>query len=313
MSKTVVLYHSADFDGLFCREIARKFLPDAVLIGWDYGDPTPAKELLDGTERLYMLDISIPDLMDHPKLIWIDHHKSAMEKYHPMNGTRWQGDRHAYCIDGVAACRLAWQWFRRECQDYPLNAGPGNRQLPTKEDFTERRVVEPVAVRLAGEYDIWSKHWMKEDPRVELFQHGLRSCPLDRWWPSLLSTDSYGVQVVNELLDAAKIIQYVRDQEYAEVIKQQGFGVEFEGVKFLACNSHELDIRSHLFAAGIEPHHEALLGFTYTGHAKGWRVSMYHIEGKEHIDILSIAKKFYGGGHAGACGFRVKELPFSLC
>ena len=27
--KNTVIYHSADFDGIFCREIARKFLPDA--------------------------------------------------------------------------------------------------------------------------------------------------------------------------------------------------------------------------------------------------------------------------------------------
>lgn len=45
--KTVVIYHRADFDGLFCREIARKFLGDqAEYIGWDYGDakiPWPAE------------------------------------------------------------------------------------------------------------------------------------------------------------------------------------------------------------------------------------------------------------------------------
>ena len=33
--KTTVIHHSADFDGLFCREIARKFLPGAELIGWN--------------------------------------------------------------------------------------------------------------------------------------------------------------------------------------------------------------------------------------------------------------------------------------
>jgi len=37
MKKTTVIYHRADFDGLFCREIARKFLPGAELIGWDGG------------------------------------------------------------------------------------------------------------------------------------------------------------------------------------------------------------------------------------------------------------------------------------
>lgn len=101
--KTVVLYHRSDFDGIFCREIALKFMPHAILIGWDYGDPEPGKDIIDGTERLYILDLSVPSLMDHPNLVWIDHHKSAIEKY--------PADIPGYRIDGVAACRLAWQWF----------------------------------------------------------------------------------------------------------------------------------------------------------------------------------------------------------
>ena len=57
MNKTTVIYHSADFDGIFCREIARKFLPDAELIGWNYGEQEP---VVTGRETLYMLDISSP-------------------------------------------------------------------------------------------------------------------------------------------------------------------------------------------------------------------------------------------------------------
>ena len=41
-TKITVIYHSADYDGIFCREIAHKFLPDAELIGWNFGDvPLP--------------------------------------------------------------------------------------------------------------------------------------------------------------------------------------------------------------------------------------------------------------------------------
>lgn len=47
---TTVIYHSADFDGIFCREIARKFIgnEDVNYIGWNFGDapiPVPAKSL----------------------------------------------------------------------------------------------------------------------------------------------------------------------------------------------------------------------------------------------------------------------------
>ena len=53
--KTTVIHHSADFDGIFCREIARKFLPDAEIIGWDFGDKPLA--IPDG--QIYILDLPV--------------------------------------------------------------------------------------------------------------------------------------------------------------------------------------------------------------------------------------------------------------
>jgi oligoribonuclease NrnB/cAMP/cGMP phosphodiesterase (DHH superfamily) len=112
--KTTVIFHSADFDGLFCREIARKFLPDAELIGWNFGDEkiTPP----DDGSKIYVLDLS-PDCLQNlngwnERIIWIDHHKSSMEK--------WPSSLSGYRIDGVAASRLAWQYFTHP--DSPFNA-----------------------------------------------------------------------------------------------------------------------------------------------------------------------------------------------
>lgn len=303
MNKTTVIHHSSDFDGLFCREIARKFLPDATLIGWDYGDPVPTPDVVSSEDRLYMLDISVDGLMGHPKLIWIDHHKSAMEKFPPQI--------EGYRIDGVAACRLAWQWFSTQEHNAQHQTNEQLQvSLPAKQDFIDRKVIEPLAVRLAGEYDIWDKR----DHRAELFQHGLKSQPLRiHEWRWLLENEcdkSFSDAFVGTLLKQGEVIQFVREQEYAAVIQEQGFDVEFEGLKFLCCCSHELDIRSHLFAAGIKPHHQALLGFTYTGPLKGWRISMYHAPGHEEHDLSKIAVKYGGGGHRGACGMRTKTLPF---
>lgn len=293
--QTIVIHHSADFDGIFCREIARRALGDtATYIGWDYGDPVP--EVPDDAD-LYMLDISIEPLMSHPRLKWIDHHKSAINRWGP-GGTdfSWKGDRHAFCLDGVAACRLAWQWF--------FNFS-SIRQL-SLEDFVERRVEEPRAVRLAGEYDIWDKR----DPLAELFQFGLRSCEPD--FGCLLSTRFEGATYVEKLLEAGRSLQFARTREYEQVIKEQGFTIQWEGLTFLACNSHELDIRSHLFDSGIRPEHDALMGFTWNGVQKAWRFSLYGVPGKPEIDVSAIAIKYGGGGHKQACGFRVTELPFPL-
>lgn len=286
--KTTVIHHSADFDGIFCREIARKFLPpDTELIGWDYGNPVP--KVPEGV-TLYMLDISIDGLMGYPGLIWIDHHKSAIDKF--------PASIPGYRIDGVAACRLAWQYFSSTSRD------PKTFALPQKQDFIDRKVSEPLAVRLAGEYDIWDKR----DPNAELFQHGLRSCDLDEAgaWSALLMDGSSAEIYVQGLLDKGKALQYAKTQENSGIIKAFGFDVEFEGLKFLACNHARFN--SQLFTAGVKPEHDALLGFNWSG--KDWRVSLYHAPGKEHNDLSQIAVKHGGGGHRGACGFRAEKLPF---
>ena len=282
----IVIHHSADFDGIFCREIVRRDLgSSAEYIGWDYGMPEP---VVPPEAILYLLDISVPGLMDHPNLTWIDHHKSAMERYGKRDGSQ---------IDGVAACRIAWQWFFG-----PAEFGP--EQMPAKSDFVERRVREPWAVRLAGEYDIWDRR----DPDAELFQHGLKAQELTpAIWYHLLSFDGM-IGAVGLLLERGRAVQYAKTQENADVITNYGFDVDFEGLRFLACNHPRFN--SFLFTAGLQPHHEALLGFKWDGKLGKWRVSLYHAPGHEHHDLSQIAVKFGGGGHRGACGFELTKLPF---
>ena len=309
MSKSTAIYHSADFDGLFCREIARKFLPGVELVGWNFGDPV-VKVPAEGP--IYVMDLpldavfgvvdglpheSLQQALAQNRVVWIDHHKTAIEWAAKSGLAGVPG----YRLDGVAACRLAWQWLSNMSSD--VESLLGNQ---SKSDFVKRAVDEPMAVRLVGEYDIWDKR----DPRAELFQHGLRSAPLtDGIWEALLIDQLGGLipDIVKQLLDNGESIAYARDQEYREVIQSQGFTVQWDGLCFLCCNSHEQDIRSQLFEAGIKPEHDALLGFTFTG--LDWRVSLYGVPGKPDIDLSAIAKKHGGGGHKQACGFRCTGKP----
>lgn len=310
---TIVIHHSADFDGQFCREIARKFLPGAELVGWNFGDPPITIERV-ANKTIYVMDLPIDrvfgmDFVKNPEskegsdwsgIIWIDHHKTSIAS-HPTNIP-------GYRIDGVAACRLAWQWFTIvDGNTPPVGAEIGipirpAGVLPMIQDFKNREVNEPLAVRLAGEYDIWDKR----DPNAELFQFGLRSRELvPEYWEGLLGERGEGY--TDTLLLAGVPLQYAREVEYRDVIQQQGFDIYFEGLAFLACNSHELDIRSQLFEAGIKPHHDALMGFTFTG--KDWRISLYGVPHKPDIDLSVIAAQFGGGGHKQACGFQALRPP----
>lgn len=284
-----VIYHKSDFDGIFCQEIAKHFLPDANLIGWEYGEPEPVVPL---EHDLWIMDLSVPGLMDHPRLVWIDHHKSAIEKYPATIA--------GYRIDGVAACRLAWQWFTHDIARHVMS---DPSYLPLKGEFVRREVSEPLAVRLAGEYDVWDKR----DSDADLFQHGLRSQELtDSVWRSLLDkTES--PDVVIDLLKQGFVVAYATQRHNDLVIGNNGFDLEWEGLKFLACNNGSYN--SHLFIAGIKPHHDALLGFTMRANRK-WTVSLYGAPGKPNVDLSAIAVKYGGGGHKQASGFTIEKLPF---
>ena len=334
MNKITVIYHSADYDGEFCREVAKKFLgtEGVEYIGWNFGD-APLQVPAEGI--VFVMDLPVDRVFGqdfhkngHPtgiiksmlesRFIWIDHHKSSIET-HPnyING---------YRNDGVAACRLAYQWFsitqhNAQNQTNEIMCVP----LPTLADYGAKlgdgtcgkyNISEPYALRLAGEYDIWDKR----NPDAETFQSGLRAQALTQHiWNALLddsvdkSLQGTGMESTNSelmasaLLQKAPIVKYVRDQEYAEVINGQGFTVAFENLTFLACCSHELDIRSQLFEGAVKPEHDALIGFTYTG--TEWKFSMYHAPGKEHHDLSVIARAYGGGGHKGACGFHWPTNP----
>jgi len=288
---TIVIYHKADFDGLFCREIAHKALgdKDVEYIGWDYGDIEP---VCDKDDTIYILDINVPSLMDHKGVIWIDHHKTAIDRYGKLPGLQ---------IDGVAACRLCWQYLIE-----------GSRETLVKEMFIDRLLPEPIAVRLAGEYDIWDKR----DERADTFQFGLRSVDLNSkphglysYWDRLLDNGKYAACTVDELLQNGKLIQDYQTKQYAKTIKSCGFTLDWEGITFLAINTSR-GYNSHLFTAALTDDHDACLGFGWDGNK--WSISLYGAPHRPDIDLSQIAIKYGGGGHKQACGFQSRNLPFVL-
>lgn len=301
---TTVIYHSADFDGIFCREIARKFVPGANLVGWNFGD----EPLKIPTAPIYVFDLPLDEVFgfkykigdshgpQHPYgLVWIDHHKTSIDT-HPK-------DIPGYRIDGVAACRLAWQWFTHPTNKTPRRAPDGSALLPLKEEFVARKLSEPLAVRLAGEYDIWDKR----DPDAETFQYGLRlSDELD--WDILLGSEDSSY--LRALLNNGRIAQSYAQRNNASICKSNTWLMDWEGLKFLCVNTARFN--SLLFAERDKPEtgHDALLGFCYNG--KVWTVSLYHANHRKDIDLSEIAKRYGGGGHKGACGFTASKLPFNL-
>lgn len=80
-------YHKSDLDGHGSGAIVKHHYPECEMIGVDYGDDYSKNGIFDGAEEetIYVVDFSFPKLiMDSldklSDLIWIDHHKSAIEE-----------------------------------------------------------------------------------------------------------------------------------------------------------------------------------------------------------------------------------------
>ena len=326
MTRIAIIYHSADYDGILSNEVCRHWLklqhPDAQIhsYGWNYGDPVPvphgASEGVDdfaAYDKIYIVDLSVHAMMSRPelrdKIVWIDHHRTAIEKWDvpDLNEAMGITDQYVfkgYRIDGVAACRLCWQWFTMVARATDTKWNRWTFDLPTKQDFIDRKVDEPTLIRLAGEYDVWDHR----DPNAAVLQLGLRSITPDKF-DGLIHYQFCGrgpnvdQMYLKQVLEAGRLIQTYVDQD-AETRMQAAYTMKWEGLRFLCLNGrgNSLTFRSRIDEA--KP--DALMMWYYDGTKT--RVSLYHAPGREDLDLSLIAVKRGGGGHRGACGFEVKGV-----
>lgn len=282
MNKILTIFHKSDFDGLCSEQIARKALGDTSdYLGFEYGEDVPDLKPYD---QVYMIDISMPvEIMEKHsnKIIYLDHHKSQIDKFSHILLIGQQ-------IDGVAACRIAWQWFFGD-------------KAAIKDDYINRNTKEPYCIQLLGEYDIWDKR----NKDTDLFQVGLSSVKVVDWEMAFSKNSS---EYAQEIVEKGATIWDYNTVVNAQISKERGFDVDFEGLKFRALNIAKCN--SITFEAALQDYHDGCLAYFWNG--KKWKFSFYHAKGKEHHDLTKIAVKYGGGGHRGACGCEMEKLPIQL-
>jgi uncharacterized protein len=313
--KTYVVYHRADFDGLLSGAVCSHFMPDAELIGWDFGD-VPVSWDSQPDDKVYVVDLP-PTAVTNPfsqNMVWIDHHKSSIDAYdsEAFVQSRLQALRDAGAdedeliavrhrqripglrIDGVAACRLCWQYLRAQADPSYIGTAEGL----DKQQYIDRKVKEPLVLTLAGEYDVWDLR----DERSLSLQFGMTA----RGWTS--PTDFLGILVDKKgdylLAQVEEEGEAARDWQLffaASVLASHGYVREFEGLRFVVLASAHAR-NSMWFPGGWLPDGiDALMAWRYDGKRVGF--SLYHHPNRNDLDLSVIAAKYGGGGHRGACGF----------
>jgi oligoribonuclease NrnB/cAMP/cGMP phosphodiesterase (DHH superfamily) len=274
-------------DGKCSAAIVYKFYKQGTYIEMDYTKNFPF-DTIEKDELIVIVDFMLDKVENFDKLltitnniIWIDHHKSSIEKYKDI---AIQGERKS----GTAACVLTWEYFY------------GEDKLP--------RIIE-----MLGDYDIWD--FSKHGEDLNKLQAGIKlfnSEPTNENWNTWLNTtietnEMFQIDFHNDdlelLLNLGETALKFRTKQYEEYIKHWGFWTKFEGYKAIACNS---GFSSSFLFDSIKEDYDIMLSFNFNG--EQWAVSIY--SRKSDIDCSDIAKKYGGGGHKGAAGFQCKELPF---
>lgn len=242
----------------------------------NYGMEFPF-DLIKRGERVYIVDYSIePEEMRRLKaitdqVIWIDHHKTAIEKYadFPIE------------IDGLrdieyAGCELTWLHFSsKEAPEY---------------------------VKLIGDRDTWT--WQYGD-RTKFFHAAMEAFdtnPQSPVWDTL-QKDNYLYYVLGN----GKVIQKYKDRTEQEYIKENGFEIEFHGHQCYAVNGL---FSSQPFEA-IVPDVDIWLTFRYlSDHFWMVSLYTNKDIDVSEIAKLYVYEGKRGGGHKQASGFECEYPPF---
>ena len=238
-------------------------------------------------ETVFIVDYSIsPDEMRQlltitKNVIWIDHHKTAIDKYKDF-----EFDILGIRADGTAACMLTYLYFQHL-----------NKSWKMDQDAV------PMSIQLIADWDVW-KFEFGDDTRyfmVAFNSYDFHPKSTNWNWLTATADDNDGVEPYLAFIEDGKTMRIFRDG-WARDYMSLGFEVEFEGYRCFALNLGRCN--SEYFKSVKEKQYDILMAFVFDG--SQYSVSLYSTE----VDVSEIAKKYGGGGHKKASGFQCKELLF---
>lgn len=257
----------------------------------DYDMDIDWYSLIEKDEKVIIVDFSFdPDdirkILNKTKdIIWIDHHKSAIEKYKDFE-TELPGLRY----DGIAGCMLTYCFF------FEMNSG----KIPFDPYMMPQKA--PWMTKYVHDYDVWKYEYGDE---TEFFKLGLDTVkhthPFDSIWDNLVND----ISNVRNLINAGSICKRYRDSIAKHACDWAAFEHDIDGHKALCLNTPMGG--SAWFGDKIE-NYELVCSYCYIGDGK-WSYSLYS-NGPKKIDTSKISIKYGGGGHAGASGFTIDRNLF---
>ena len=234
-------YHN-DMDGKCAGAIVHRYYNgQGDYRSIDYNQDFPFGDIKEN-EEVVIVDFSLQKEGGFEKLfnitknvIWIDHHKTAIEKHKfnfPVGGIR---------RNGISGCELTWEYF--------YNSEP------------------PKVVKLLGDYDIWA---FKYGDASKALQFGIRlndTNPQSENWKHWLDRE-FNIQ--NMINDGFLVMRYKINSNESQV-RAWGRYAKFEGYKAITCNQGATN--SQLFDSVDSTTYDIMMPYVFDG--KQWTIYIY--------------------------------------
>lgn len=309
------VYHSADMDG-WCSGALVNYYKNSSgeyikFKGYSHSLNFNIKDLINKYKdctTIYIVDYSfkLKDLQELLKagftVIWIDHHKTAIQEYaksgfftvkkyeeHILNLSLPGAKFYGFVSDKYSGAKITYKVLFNNIISH-------NKNLISN-------IVDLVSI-----YDTWDiKNPLWKNARA--FNEGCQMYNLMPWvdeWKELLTDEN----IFNGICEEGKVISDYQNSVYERDMKNYAGELQFEGLNWVAIN----DVGNSLKADTIfDPKcHDAILYYRWKPKEKAWKLSFFNASSKQIGKMNEIAQKYGGGGHEGAAGAVVKELPFNL-
>lgn len=286
--RTILIYYHDDNDGLCSAAVAGNYYDrDEFAIKFvpiNYGKESWNEDEINSAEKVWLLDFASDEMDEFVKvcgfkLIWIDHHKTAMEKYPDL----WNSNN----IPGIrsveeAACILTWKFTHPE------------------------HVPPPAAVAYIGDKDMWRFEYVE----TRAFSAGFNlmvKTPDDAAWDVLLGSSSEYEDIVNKMISIGELL-----------LESQNYKIQKAFERGVDCTFHNWKARLVNTTGSISELGEFVYRKPEYDIAIMWQAvedmvvfSLRSDSGNpDSPDCAEIAKQYGGGGHRNAAGFQKKNVDF---
>ena len=303
-----VFYHN-DMDGICSARVILNFLRgqkkeynEEDFISMDYTKDFPLNDI-QKDEEIYIVDYSIdPEqmyelLLRTCRVVWIDHHKSAIEKYKnfkaPLEEKKAGWEIPGLRFDGIAASVLTWWYFNGRqfdtadfCATYPKNPNC----------YFRKEI--PEHIQLAGDWDVWDHIYGDRTKAFTMYFNAHIDSPFaDEIFEKFTTNQIGGI-----IADGMCMIEY-RNSWAKTFMKKYGYETIIEGYSAFVAN---LGNANSEFFGDLIDKYDIVATTCFNGAV--WISSLY--SNKEDVDCSEICLKYGGGGHKGAAGFTSKEKVF---